>query len=171
MSSAGAAIACGLEAAGAASCLRLLNLTINRLGDAAAAALGRALAAQGPAGALLELRVGWNRFGPEAARHLAEGLRVNSTLEIIGLGGHEDIGPEGAAAIVRGIASNGGTASAVRSLSLEGCNLGDAGVVAMMEAGLERNITLTKLNIRDNVFGEGGFLALGRWGEARCIIR
>lgn len=60
--SAGAEIARGLEAAGAASRLRFLDFGSTRISDEAAAALGRALAAQGAQGSLRMLRLRNNWF-------------------------------------------------------------------------------------------------------------
>lgn len=167
----GAEIACGLEAAGAASRLRHLDLSFNGLGNVTSAALGRALAAQGPEGALRKLCLSDDtQIGSAAAGHLAKGLRVNSTLEALDLAGNSEMGPEGAAAIIRGIAGMGGTPSGVRTLSLASCMLireGDVGAGSMLEAGLRQNVTLTALDLRANGFREAGCLALAHWAAAR----
>lgn len=164
--SAGVALARGLEAAGSASRLRDLNLARNPLGDAAAEAFGRALAAQGPQGALRDLSLDDTRIGPRGAKGLADGLRINSCLEILALDSTL-IGAKGAGAVVGGISGADGWVSGVRSLSLINNELGNEGLVAMFSAGLMRNDTLLELDVGDNQITGEGCLHLAQWAERR----
>lgn len=172
-SSAGAALVRGIEAAGAGSRLRHLDLTNCRLSDGAAAALGRALAVQGPTGSLRTLDLVFNAVGPAGAGRLADGLRSNSCLERLNL--HCNLlGAEGAAAIAAGLAGGIGgggrpSVSQLRALRLSENGIENGGVAAMLDAGLQDNTTLTRLELNGNGIGDEGGLALARWAADRFL--
>lgn len=141
-----AALARGIEAAGASSRLRDLDLSSNELGDTGAEALGRLLVAQGGGGgALRKLSLGANYIGPKGAKALAGGLRVNSSLEVLELNSNR-IGADGVAAIAAGI-SGADCPSGVRVLLIERNGIGDKSVLKMLRAELGRNTTLKKVEI------------------------
>lgn len=177
------ALARGLAAGGAASRLRALDLCSTGLGDATAKALGLALVAQGHAGALRELLLRNNRIGPNGARHLAEGLRVASSLERLNLSCNRIEG-KGAAAIAVAIAASGGggrgcddgsevvqgsssVGSRLQVLLLGQNALGDDGVAALVR-GLGRNGSLTELDVGQNGLSDAGRLHLANWA-AGCF--
>ena len=163
----GCAIARGLEAAGAGSRLTHFEINVSTVGLPWASALGRALAAQGPRGALRELDLSYTNLGPEEAIGLAEGIRVCLSLETLILHGNDDIGPRGVAAIASAISGTGTSASNLKTLNVSRTEIGDEGVAAMLQAGLGRNSSLTRLDVSGNGLGDQGCMALARWAEAR----
>lgn len=164
-SSIGAATFSFGTAPGTASRLQALVMSGNLIGDAGAEALGHALAAQGGTGPLRKLWLNRNRIGPDGAKALAEGLRMNSSLQDLGLASNV-ISAKGAAAIAAGIAGSQAH-SGVTTLALSENAIGDAGMAAMLEAGLEGNTSLTKLIVCSNGLTDAGRLALGRWAARR----
>lgn len=161
----GVALARGLEAAGPTS--RLCSLDLKRICAGAAEAIGRALAAQGPAGALRRLVLSWNRICPDGAARLAEGLRLNSSLVELDLS-NSRLGPEGAAAIAAALSGSAGVVSGVRHLNLASNKIGSKGVPAMLEAGLGRSASLTRLDVRDNgIQSQKSLVAIALWAAGR----
>lgn len=164
--------------AGAGSRLSSLDLSNSALAQASAEVLGRALAAQGPAGRLRSLTLSENAIGPAGAAHIANGLCAGSCcLEDFDLGSNA-LGGEGAALIVGALASASSAAataqppaSRLRTLRLSGNAIGDAGVAAVLGAGLdvllENSPSLTELEMGSNCIGDAGCLALARWAATR----
>jgi len=128
---AGAALGKWLRVEGAAANLKTLDLRINgRLGDEGAAAIADGLAAGGVA--LEQLSLGKTDAGPSAAPVLGKWLTVDgaaANLNRLDLDNH-DLGDEGVAAIVNGLAAGGG---ALEKLYLERTKAGLKAAAALVK--------------------------------------
>ncbi|XP_004343879.2 hypothetical protein CAOG_07155 [Capsaspora owczarzaki ATCC 30864] len=105
------------------------------------------------------LFLGQNQIGDAGARAIAEAIQANSTLT--GLGLYENqIGHAGAQAFAEALKEN----QTLRHLALNGNQIGDAGAQVIAEA-LKVNTTLTDLHLKDNFLSNAGTTALRQTGN------
>ncbi|KJE96864.1 TKL/IRAK protein kinase [Capsaspora owczarzaki ATCC 30864] len=110
------------------------------------------------------LFLGQNQIGDAGARAIAEAIQANSTLT--GLGLYENqIGHAGAQAFAEALKEN----QTLLHLALNGNQIGDAGAQVIAEA-LKVNTTLTDLHLKDNFLSNAGTTALRQAGNTTCTL-
>lgn len=167
----------GAEALGPAvgsSCLRLLNLAVNDIGDAGTSAfLGglveAAPAAKKPASSdaseapakhvqktLARLFLDGNAIGDDGATAVGKHARSMQALRVLSLGDNR-IGGPGASELARGV-----RATRLESLELADNALGGRGAAALAEAGIGRTRSLRDLGLAGNTLGDEGAVAIAK---------
>jgi hypothetical protein len=132
--------------------LETLELSHNRIGDAGLIAVLDALTDCAPM-----LRTLWlddNVIGLRGAERLADFLKVNSSLAILGLGSN-NFGDAGVVCIAEALASSG----TLRELKLKNNALGDAAAESLSMT-LQANRALKRLHLECNAISEVGQTAL-----------
>lgn len=125
--------------------LTKLNLKNNQVGAGGAAELGSMLVHNR---SLLDLNLCSNALGPDGASALAAALsgEGGAALSDLDLGCNE-LGPKGASHLAQVLPSN----RRLERLNLRWNNIGDGGMEALIQGGLEKNQTLKELQL----FGNG----------------
>eukprot|EP01002_Notosolenus_urceolatus_P003889 NODE_2028_length_1221_cov_38.075085_g1684_i0.p1 GENE.NODE_2028_length_1221_cov_38.075085_g1684_i0~~NODE_2028_length_1221_cov_38.075085_g1684_i0.p1 ORF type:complete len:340 (+),score=103.02 NODE_2028_length_1221_cov_38.075085_g1684_i0:115-1134(+) len=125
--------------------LKTLELIGCDIGPQGGSYLGRALAVNGT---LLHLIMEHNRtFGDEGLLLMGDGLKWNSTLQVLNLA-YCNIGDPGGEAVAKFVIRSSG----VQTLVLRGNNIGPAGLTEIAHS-LAKNLSLTSLDLADNQFG------------------
>ncbi|KAG8462284.1 hypothetical protein KFE25_012104 [Diacronema lutheri] len=149
-------LAAALEAAGARSRLRSLDLSANGISEKGAIALADCVRAGCP---LRELLLRTNGVCDRGAVALAASLEASAHLRRLDLQGNA-LGDVGVSALAHALRAN----RALRTLALRGCQFGDVGASALASA-LRANSTLAELDCFANAIGDGGCAELA---DALC---
>lgn len=146
--------------------LRIRSSNINDCGAIAIATFIRATveAKQGiggtvqPQGKLQFLDLSDNNIGHQGASHLGRSLEVgmNKTLTTLLLDFNTLLGPEGASALCKGIATN----SSLTVLSLKHCNINSTGGEPISAMLAFKKLALTTLDLSGNCLGGAGLAEL-----------
>jgi NLR family CARD domain-containing protein 3 len=89
--------------------------------------------------------VKWNRIGPSGATALAEMLRMNTSLQELGLG-QNNVGNEGSVAIAGALRRN----ATLKRIDLSSNRISDVGAMAILMSLTESNCALMWLNLKNN---------------------
>lgn len=95
------------------------------------------------------------QLGVQGSTAFAEGLRANTTLQVLRILGDHTLGDAGAEAIGWALATN----TTLKELNLGSCCIRSSGVACLV-AGMRGNTTLESLLISNNMVGEGGAEAI-----------
>ena len=150
--------------------VKILKLSYNPLGDEGAKALAEILGRNGTESSetvnttLEHVDLSWCSIEPIGAQHLAQALRVNTSVKTLNLSCNPLVGYEGAKALAQMLGGNGVESCGIVNTTLEyvvlsDYNIGPVGAQHLAQA-LRVNTSVKTLDLSHNLLGDEGAKAL-----------